>query len=58
MTDKNEELYNNVLAVTRDQLSKSMRLNAELEALLLMERSRNEKLQAELDELKSKSEEE
>lgn len=57
MTDNNEELYNSVLAVTRDQLSKSMSLNAELEALLLMERSRNEKLQAELDELKSKSEE-
>jgi hypothetical protein len=57
MTDKNEELYNSVLAVTRDQLSKSMGLNDELEALLLMERSRNEKLQAELDELKSKSEE-
>ena len=57
MTEKNEELYNSVLAVTRDQLSKSMGLNAELEALLLMERLRNEKLQAELDELKSKSEE-
>jgi hypothetical protein len=57
MTDKNEELYNNVLAVTRDQLSKSMGLNAELEALLLMERSQKEKLQAELDELKSKNEE-
>jgi hypothetical protein len=57
MTDKNEELYNNVLAVTRDQLSKSMGLNAELEALLLMERSQNEKLKAELDELKSKNEE-
>ena len=57
MTDKNKELYNNVLAVTRDQLSKSMGLNAELEARLLMERSRNGKLQAELDELKSKSEE-
>jgi hypothetical protein len=57
MTDKNEELYNSVLAVTRDQLSKSMGLNAELEALLLMERSRNEKLQADLDELKSKSKE-
>jgi hypothetical protein len=57
MTEKNEELYSSVLAVTRDQLSKSMGLNAELEALLLMERSRNEKLQAELDELKSKSEE-
>jgi hypothetical protein len=57
MTDKNEELYSSVLAVTRDQLSKSMGLNAELEALLLMERSKNEKLQAEFDELKSKSEE-
>jgi hypothetical protein len=57
MTDNKQELYNNILSVTRDQLSKSMGLNAELEALLLIERSRNEKLQAELDELKSKSEE-
>ena len=57
MTDNNQELYNNVLSVTRDQLYKSMNLNAELEALLLMERSKVEKLEAELDELKNKEKE-
>jgi hypothetical protein len=57
MTDNKQELYNNVLAVTRDQLSKSMNLNAELEALLLMERSKVESLQIELEELKNKGKE-
>ena len=57
MTDNKQELYNNVLSVTRDQLSKSMNLNAELEALLLMERSKVEELQTELEELKNKEKE-
>jgi hypothetical protein len=57
MTDNKQELYNNVLSVTRDQLSKSMNLNAELEALLLMERSKVESLQIELEELKNKGKE-
>ena len=57
MTDNKQELYTNVLSVTRDQLSKSMNLNAELEALLLMERSKVESLQIELEELKNKGKE-
>jgi hypothetical protein len=42
------ELLGEVLAVTREQLSKAMNLNAELEALLFIERRRVEKLQEEL----------
>lgn len=42
------ELVKEVLAVTRDQLSKAMNLNAELEALLYLERKKVEQLQAEL----------
>jgi hypothetical protein len=48
------ELLAEVLGVTRDQLSKAMNLNAELEALLLIERRKVEKLQ---EELSKKSEE-
>lgn len=42
------ELLAEVLGVTREQLSKAMNLNAELEALLLIERRKVEKLQEEL----------
>lgn len=50
MTDQPNqlELVKEILAVTRDQLSKSMNLNAELEALLYIERKKVEQLQAEL----------
>ena len=43
------ELVSEVLAVTRDQLSKAMNLNAELEALLLIERKKTKKLEDELN---------
>jgi hypothetical protein len=51
MTDQPNQLdlIKEVLAVTRDQLSKAMGLNAELEALLYLERKKNEKLQEELN---------
>lgn len=51
------ELLNSVLGITREQLSRSMNLNAELEALLGAERERSaalEKKLAELSEDKSK----
>lgn len=50
MTDQPNqiELVKEVLGVTRDQLSKAMNLNAELEALLYLERKKVEKLQEEL----------
>ena len=51
MSDNNE-LFNNVLAVTRDQLSKSMGLNAELEALLIVERNKVAELEKQLEEVK------
>jgi hypothetical protein len=59
MTENNQNpaqtaLLSEVLAVTRDQLSKAMNLNAELEALLHIERRKSEKLQ---EELSKKSEE-
>lgn len=53
MTD-NQEVIQAVLAVTRDQLSRSMNLSAELEALLALEKRKNEALSKELDSLKDK----
>jgi hypothetical protein len=53
MSEKDQlELIGNVLNITRDQLTRSMNLNAELEALLAAEKSKNADLQQELDELK------
>ncbi len=53
MAEKDQlELIGNVLNITRDQLTRSMNLNAELEALLAAEKSKNADLQQELDELK------
>jgi BMFP domain-containing protein YqiC len=57
MSDNNQEVFNNVLAITRDQLSKSMNLSAELEALLLIERKKTSDLEAKIAELQAKSEE-
>ena len=48
---QNVEYVTAVLQITRDQLSRSISLNAELEAALNLERQRNELLQAELQKL-------
>jgi hypothetical protein len=48
---QNVEYVTAVLQITREQLSRSVSLNAELEAALNLERQRNELLQAELDKL-------
>lgn len=48
---QNVEYITTVLQITREQLSRSLNLNAELEAALNMERQRNELLQAELEKL-------
>ena len=57
MPDNNQEVFNNVLAITRDQLSKSMSLATELEALLVIERKKTAELETKLAELQAKSEE-
>jgi BMFP domain-containing protein YqiC len=54
--NNNEEIYNNVLAITRDQLSKSMSLATELEALLMIERKKTSDLEAQIAELNAASE--
>ena len=48
----NQELITNLIAVTRNQLSNAMNANAELEAMLVIERKRNDELEAQLAELK------
>jgi BMFP domain-containing protein YqiC len=57
MSDNNQEVFNNVLAITRDQLSKSMSLATELEALLVIERKKTSELEAKIAELQAKLEE-
>jgi len=47
------EVLTEVLGITRDQLSRSLNLTAELEALLNIERRRNSELSAELEEAKN-----
>ncbi len=49
------EIVTNVLNVTREQLSKSMNLNAELEGIIMFERKRSQELEAELEELRETS---
>jgi hypothetical protein len=49
------EIVTNVLNVTRDQLSKSMNLNAELEGIIMFERKRSQELEKELEELRKSS---
>jgi hypothetical protein len=49
------ELLNSVLGITREQLSRSMNLNAELEALLGAERERSAYLEKKLSELSENS---
>lgn len=54
MSNKDQsELLSEVLGVTRDQLSRSVNLNAELEALLNIERRKVSELEAELESLKA-----
>ena len=48
-----QELFNNVLGLTREQLTKSMNLATELEALLMIERKKNQDLEAKLAELQA-----
>ena len=48
-----QDLFNNVLGLTRDQLTKSMNLATELEALLMIERKKNQDLEAKLAELQA-----
>lgn len=52
---ENVEYISGVLKVTRDQLNRAMSVAAELESALMLERNRNEALQAELEELKASS---
>jgi hypothetical protein len=49
------ELLNSVLGITREQLSRSMNLNAELEALLGAERERSADLEKKLSEISENS---
>jgi hypothetical protein len=49
------ELLTNVLGMTREQLSRSMNLNAALEALLGAERERSANLEKKLAELSHNS---
>jgi BMFP domain-containing protein YqiC len=57
MSDNNEEIITNILSMTRDQLSKSMAMSTELEALLLVERKKNFDLENRLAQLENKSKE-
>lgn len=57
MSENNQEVFNNVLSMTRDQLSKSMSLATELEALLVIERKKTSELEAKVAELETKLEE-
>jgi hypothetical protein len=53
MSNKDQnEILSEVLGVTRDQLSRSINLNAELEALLNIERRKVSELEQELSALK------
>jgi len=56
MSNKDQsEILSEVLVVTIDQLSRSVNLNAELEALLNIERRKTAELEQELSELKNKT---
>jgi hypothetical protein len=57
MTTNQEDLYNNILGLTREQLSKSMNLSTELEALLILERKKTSDLQDQLDALRAEGKE-
>jgi hypothetical protein len=55
MSDEQDQLVvlSSTLAITRDQLSRSMGLNAELEAILDLERKRNDSLLAQIQDLQA-----
>lgn len=58
MSNKDQtELLGEVLTVTRDQLSRSVNLNAELEALLNIERRKVSDLEQELESIKGATKE-
>jgi hypothetical protein len=58
MTENNQlEVLNGVLSITRDQLTRSMNLATELEALLIIERKKTSELEANIAELKAALEE-
>ncbi len=58
MTENNQsEVLNAVLSITRDQLTRSMNLATELEALLIIERKNTAELETKLAEFQTKSEE-
>lgn len=57
MPNSNEAtVFNEVLSITREQLGRSMSLNAELEAMLKVEQAKNEELQKKITELESSAE--
>ena len=49
--EQQQQVIVNVLSITRDQLNRSMSLNAELEALLTIEREKSAALEAKIAEL-------
>jgi hypothetical protein len=49
--EQQQQVLVNVLNITRDQLNRSMSLNAELEALLTIEREKNAALEAQVAQL-------
>lgn len=58
MTENDQsELLNGVLTITRDQLTRSMNMATELEALLIIERKKTAELEAKVTELKAALEE-
>jgi hypothetical protein len=58
MTENDQsELLNGVLSITRDQLTRSMNLATELEALLIIEKKKTSELEAKVIELKADLEE-
>ena len=52
----NQEVFTNLLSVTREQLSKSMAVSAELEALLIVERRKVADLESQIEDLKKSNE--
>lgn len=58
MSENNQsELLTGVLNMTRDQLSRSMNLATELEALLIIERKKTSELEAKIAKLQAALEE-
>ena len=49
------EVLGNIVNITREQLNRAMALNAELEAILTLERKQKQELEAKIAELESNS---